>query len=383
MKVRFEAALKKLHGMSSAWVLVCALAVALCIWFFMAAYGPSTVHWLVSRVASTAPASEPAPPTVVVVTVAPLSASAVQPASVPLVAVQSAASAALVVAGNAPRPADKTDSKASGPSYADLGQSGDAFGGVNALFAAIAGALVFWAGFVQARSLNQAKAEADKERKARAKQQFEATFFQLIELTDKAISRITRTPDTETILHERLARLKLGTHVSRPEKHGTAALDSLAATLCNQYGREVIAYDKLTAAKTLTEVYVDVIYAMYPSMLGPYFRLLYQTFKLISESELEPHDKTRYANIARGSISEGAVYLLAANGYSPRGHAFVSLIEEFGLLQHMHEEYREKCKVALSAGYRERAFMTSTERAHVEHDPVPLFGKNDFYPKSS
>lgn len=54
--------------------------------------------------------------------------------------------------------------------FAELGQSGDAFGSLNTLLTAIAGALVFWAGFMQHRALKHAQDEAELEREARHKQ---------------------------------------------------------------------------------------------------------------------------------------------------------------------------------------------------------------------
>ena len=82
------------------------------------------------------------------------------------------------------------------------------------------------------------------------------------------------------------------------------------------------------------------IYDRQPSAFGPYFRLLYQTFKHIAESTLSERQQLRYANIARGQISEGAVLLIALNGLTPNGYKFVPLIEKFGLLEHLHRRYR-------------------------------------------
>jgi hypothetical protein len=71
----------------------------------------------------------------------------------------------------------------------------------------------------------------------------------------------------------------------------------------------------------------------------------------------------RYANIARGQISEGAVLLLAINGLTSHGYKLVPLIEKFGLLEHLHPRYRDEIGPALMLGYRPRAFMGSEERA--------------------
>lgn len=64
----------------------------------------------------------------------------------------------------------------------------------------------------------------------------------------------------------------------------------------------------------LVSNFLTSVYDKRPSAFGPYFRLLYQTFKYIHESPLTAAEQIRYANIARGQISEGAVLLLALSG---------------------------------------------------------------------
>src|SRR5450830_559834 len=77
-----------------------------------------------------------------------------------------------------------------GTMFTELGQTGDSFGGLNALLTAIAGALVFWAGYMQHLTLKQAREEAQKERASRQIQEFESLFFRLLELTMTAVERI-------------------------------------------------------------------------------------------------------------------------------------------------------------------------------------------------
>ena len=113
----------------------------------------------------------------------------------------------------------------------------------------------------------------------------------------------------------------------------------------------------------LVEGYLTRVYDRQPSAFGPYFRLLYQTFKHIAESALSENQQIRYANIARGQISEGAVLLLAVNGLTSTGYKFVPLIEKFGLLEHLHRHYRAEHQSALGIGYRPRAFLGSKDRA--------------------
>ena len=239
-----------------------------------------------------------------------------------------------------------------GVMFTELGQTGDSFGSLNALLTAIAGALVFWAGFMQHQMLKQAREEAHKERASRKIQEFESLFFRLLEFTATAVERIEgpkRNDNSGNAL---------------PVHKGTRALDSLARSLFNSVGSSRGNHaDSQQLLAALVEGYLTKVYDRQPSAFGPYLRLLYQTFKHIDESDLSESQQVRYANIARGQISEGAVLLLAVNGLTPSGYKFVPLIEKFGLLEHLHRRYRTDCQGALEIGYRHRAFLGSKGRA--------------------
>lgn len=236
--------------------------------------------------------------------------------------------------------------------FTELGQTGDAFGGLNALLTAIAGALVFWAGFMQHQTLKQARKEAKSERDHRQIQEFESLLFRLLELTATAVERIQG------------PKLMDGFGQTLPRHKGTRALDSYAHLLFTSIGigeEDTKESQKLLA--TLVKGYLTKVYDRQPSAFGPYLRLLYQTFKHIAESDLSEEQQIRYANIARGQISDGAVLLLALNGLTPNGYKFAPLVERFGLLEHMYRRYRAKYEAALGIGYRPRAFLGSQERA--------------------
>ncbi len=239
-----------------------------------------------------------------------------------------------------------------GARFAELGQTGDSFGGLNALLTAVAGALVFWAGFMQHQTLKQVREQAKAERAYRQFQEFESLLFRLLELTATTVERIEG------------PKRKGDSAGSLPRHKGTRALDSLSRSLFDSVGshrgNQVDAQHLLGA---LVGGYLTEIYDRQPSAFGPYLRLLYQTFKHIAESPLSEQQQIRYANIARGQISEGAVLLLALNGLTPNGYKFVPLIEKFGLLEHLHRRYRTEYEAALSLGYRRRAFLGSQERA--------------------
>lgn len=295
--------------------------------------------------------------------------------------------------------------------FTELGQTGDSFGGLNALLTAIAGVLVLWAGVMQHLALKQAQARAQEERNARllqetdskaslelAKQtlqheleatakerdsrrlqEFEALFFRLLELSSAVTNRI----ETDAAPSISVTVPGEGTRSSSsPVRRGPAALASFASSLRTRAIRVLppLQQNPNAQLEKLVGLFLTQVYDRRPSAFGPYFRILYQTFRHISDSHLPYEAQIKYANIARGQISEGAVLLLALNGLTVDGYKFAPLIEKFGLLEHLHRRYAVEFKALLQIGYRNRAFMGSEERAKPENEFIdtPKLGPNHF-----
>lgn len=185
--------------------------------------------------------------------------------------------------------------------FAELGQTGDSFGGINALLTAIAGALVAWAGYMQHLALKAARTEAQLEREHRHLQEFESLFFQLIAFASSITERIEGPRRSSTqVIGNRIANAS--NEPPRP-RHGSRALDAFATLIYDSVtsGPDPLKREERLAA--LVQIYTTKVYDRHPSALGPYFRLQFQTFKHIAEAELSESAKVRYSNIARGQIS--------------------------------------------------------------------------------
>jgi hypothetical protein len=263
--------------------------------------------------------------------------------------------------------------------FTERGQLGDSFGGLNALLTAIAGALVAWAGFMQHQMLKKTRETAQEERKHRELQQFESLFFQLLQLSAEVTERIE-------------GPKKLGAPVVTVPGRGTVREQLAGATgprALNAYAQSIFrnvhaptsdSPPAIAGLEALVRAFLTRVYDRQPSAFGPYYRILYQTFKHIADSQLSEAEQIRYANIARGQISEGAVLLLALNGLTFDGYKFIPLIEKFGLLEHLHRRYRAAYEGWLQLGYRPRAFLGSIDRGRHENAwcEIPLLPAKTF-----
>ncbi|HSV68910.1 MAG TPA: putative phage abortive infection protein [Methylibium sp.] len=289
--------------------------------------------------------------------------------------------AASVAAGQAEASA-KTSAPDRAQLFIELGQTGDSFGSFNSLLTAIAGAIVFWAGYLQKEQLNQARtaaaaarAQVEDERTARRKQEFESLFFRLLSLTREVAERIETPP-----LKTRLQTVVPGgenEYDTVPGRKGAAALDNFASRIAYRWQRRGTPKEQL---ESLVDRYMRKVYYQAPSALGPYLRMLFQTFKLVAESGLSEQEQVRYSNIARAQIGEGAVLLLALNGWGLYGYKFVPLIERYGLLEHLHPRYRLTFDEALRHGYRDRAFMGNEGRSKLQNAWELTPKLKQFYP---
>jgi hypothetical protein len=257
---------------------------------------------------------------------------------------KSAASATVISkAAEAPAQASDVIAATTAQTLTEFGQVGDSFGGLNALLTALAGAFVFWAGFMQHQALKEARQEAERERDYRHKQEFESLFFQLLSLCAVAAEKVQR----------RTAQMSSGDDGVR---RGSRALDSYAASIYSKVNPEQVGATPEKVLKKLVTTFYTIAYDRNPSAFGPYYRMLLQVFRHIADSGLSDEDQRRYASIAKGQISEGAVLLLALYGLSEAGREFRPLIEKFSLLTHIHRRHFKAYSTALLIGYRADAF---------------------------
>ncbi|MDM0015096.1 putative phage abortive infection protein [Variovorax sp. J22P168] len=236
------------------------------------------------------------------------------------------------------------------------GQSGDLFGGFNALFASLAfvaasGALIF-----QASAMRAAQRQL-------ALQAFEPLFLHLMEIHE----RIAQTVRIEMDFLD----YENGQFYQR-----VVALEKAAATIAFELPtynwfvglRLQTIVSNEHRAKRLGEFYEGIYTdSSNEHALGPYFRSLYHIFKFIKNADLPYAQKVSYSNIARSTLGKGHLLLLALNCLSKYGGGFKPLVEEFGLLKHIAEHEPQGAESELewlivTWCYSPTARLSATER---------------------
>lgn len=231
-----------------------------------------------------------------------------------------------------------------------LGQIGDLFGGINALFAAFA-----FVGVAIAAYYQHQKYVLQTEQHER--QAFEPLFFKLLDQHK-----------VPSVLHEPW----IDHDVNPPEVVWSEAkgLDSIAQMVragCSKVIERGDAHrpDGQFVCSDFEHVY-EPIYSVNEAELGPYFRKLYHLFKFIATSRLTWEENVRYANIARAALNKDELTLLLNCG-SKRGSEFKPLVECFGLLKHLSdgvEKGRPSIEQQVAAMlYSPTATMNSADRA--------------------
>ncbi len=227
-----------------------------------------------------------------------------------------------------------------------LGQTGDLFGGVNALFAAFAFAGVALAAYFQYRTNELAQHTLEVTLQAQALASFEPLFFKLLERHDEMYAAL------------RLElRQTIKSSFAGPNEGDPAAL---ARWLRDQVKeRQLIAVGAIHEGTVPTEndfewlkANFEHLYITNEHVLGPFYRTTYHVFNLIDKSTLSEQEKVRYANIARSAMNRDELLLLMVNCLQPRGASMKFLIERYGLLKHISADSQSNAlDVALAKNY--------------------------------
>ena len=212
------------------------------------------------------------------------------------------------------------------------GTFGDMFGGVNALFSGLAFLGVIYAILLQRKELRlqrlelrMTRRELEGQRKALSthsdtakKQNFESTFFQLLQLYNQIIESM----DIE---------------ISGRQVTGRDCFGFLRGQLHKMYVEESQRFAEATPEEKFDSLYI-LFYAKYQSEIGHYFRIVYNIVKFVDNSDSD--DKKFYTNLLRAQLSSMELILLFYNCLSYLGNEkFKPLIEKYALLKNVSQRH--------------------------------------------
>lgn len=206
---------------------------------------------------------------------------------------------------------------------ARLGQVGDLFGGVNALFAALAFAGVGIAAVQQWKSTQLA-----------FKQAIEATFFSALGLHHKIVDGLQF--DRVQIFpaeHDELVKSMRNAGMSPLERDSPVSGRKVFSEVIRG-----ISYEGQTKStyQSLRAKY-EILQNKHNYVLGHYFRNLYQILKLIDLDEaLDGEGKQKYASMLRAQLSSDELALLMVNCADTMvdGGGFRVLLVRYRMLEH-------------------------------------------------
>lgn len=172
------------------------------------------------------------------------------------------------------------------------------------------------------------------------KQQFESTFFSLLNLHHGIVNSIDlRSKENKYNSFESKNRLTKGFTVNDKIIEITTGRDCFVK-FCkgfrNEYRKLRGDIPKLNELDIAKQAYNNY-YKLHQSDLGHYFRNLYHVFKFIKNSEEQ--NKKRYTSLVRAQLSNDELFLLFYNGISDYGNKkFLPLIEEFHILKNLNRK---------------------------------------------
>ncbi len=214
------------------------------------------------------------------------------------------------------------------------GQFGDMFGAINALFTgfAFAGALL---------AIRTQQEEIRKQNETLAKQQFEATFFQMLSLHNQFVSALD------------IEKRRDGAIRDYTTMHGRECFQFFETEIRDQLKHLRQYYPNTDINDQILEAYM-FIYSKRRGDLGHYFRSLYNIFKMIETSE-GVENKEFYSKVARAQISDYELTILFLNCLNRYGvEKFKPLAEKYAILKHV--SFGDLVSKSLVLRYEPRAF---------------------------
>jgi hypothetical protein len=211
--------------------------------------------------------------------------------------------------------------------YTRFGISGDFFGFANAVFSALAFAILIVTMWMQSYELSQQREELritqdvfrqqtnemEEQNKSLKLQAIESTFFKMLQLHGEIVSGMVTTHVHNLVTGRSVFEFQIQAlkEHSRAQRFGTNF--------------------------KITDASYDDWYEKNEAAMGHYFRTLYNTMRFIDENGGEY--RHTYARLLRAQLSSKELELLLYNGVSRWGkEKFKPLMEQYSMLKHLRRD---------------------------------------------
>jgi hypothetical protein len=223
-----------------------------------------------------------------------------------------------------------------------LGQWGDAFGALNALFSALAFVAVLL-------TLTQQQKQIDEAATDQHLQRFERTFYELLRLLREARGDVEYRYTDEYDGGTRKKEDNYGDRV-----YGTEAFKRSQFEL-TYWVETAEAHAGPLSTQAVADIYDQIVHDRYESSFAPYYRLLYTLLlRIKSDTKLKPEEKHRYGNLLRSQLTSHEVALCCYNGLSAVSGSFKELLSEFRIAKYLPDEFG---KSVLQRHYQRTMFL--------------------------
>ena len=191
-----------------------------------------------------------------------------------------------------------------------IGQVGDFIGGFSGTLFTLVGVVLLF------ETLALQRTELGESRKVFEKQQFENTFFNLLNLYQEV---------AKSMHYDNFDFSSEKTYSGKEffEQQKMKFYDDF--TPVNNFSKN----RKESSLNYIT------FYTSTKEQTSHYFRTLYRIFRFISNSSFDQKEKMNYAKIVRAQLSESELFFIHYNAYTEYGSKFRQLINEFNIIKHL------------------------------------------------
>lgn len=231
----------------------------------------------------------------------------------------------------------------------NFGVFGDSFGALTALFSGLAFVGLIITIIMQGdelklqrkelrltrKTLDAQKGEMQKQNKTLAKQQFENTFFKMLEFLEVCVKDVIYyfpdpdsspgTPDTGREAITFLYGAFYHKYLHHDREDGIPPYEDVVLYLKEECKNK----------EGISKAY-QAFYEKREGNLGQYYRVLYNIFKLVKRTKFTKKEKLVYTNLVRARLSKYELLLIFYNCLSPFGEEKMApLIRDYNILKHL------------------------------------------------